>query len=309
MSTMILNAYKVKDGDLWGTARYIRERGEKEVIERFRGFYRDFIMGLDAEDPVYREALAKDPERKEVLTRLFMAHDVLQDGFKKSVTNPRRETFDPEVSVAFTQHATGVYLRAFCDPVSLLGGSLDFLRTHPNLEDFHYQNQTDKPKSVSLEDWDARATIWNDMTTRSGVFRDQLVLTISSHDCYWHFDPWIELAQEYNENPPALPIREDVLSQQLRKLEAFAEVHAEPGLITGTTKAGVRIVIEPAKKRSQKKQWISRIDGKTKVHANLSRAVNWVGYVYMDPSVRRWLDSYQAEERAKKRALRNAASK
>lgn len=309
MSMKVYDAFKVKDQDrLWPVLRDIRERGEKEVVARLRAYYIEEMETIDPEGGAYKAARAKDPEQDEIARRLSIARDKLREGFRKGATSMERDKFDPAVCVTVTEHATGFYLRAFCDPVSLLGGSLDFLETHADLEDFHYQNSSDPPKTVALEAWEDRRRIWDEMMTPPGCgpFKDQVTLEISSWACFWQLDPWFDLRKEFHDNPPTLPVREEVLARTLRELSAFQEVFAERGCIKALTTKGAVVLIQPAKKRSQKNQWVTTVDhGTTKVHGSLTRAVDWVYYQHMNPSWRARLDSWRKETLAKRKAAKS----
>lgn len=307
MSTKIYDAYRLKDRErLWPVLREIRERAQQEVVTRLRAYYVTEMETLDPTCAAYTAARAEDPARNEVSLRLSIAQDKLEEGFRKACTNLRRDYFDPDVTLAVTEHPTGFYFRAFCDPMSVLGGSLDFLRTHPELEDFHYQNSTDRPEDVSPDAWDERRRIWDEMATppSGGLFKDQLLLEISSWQSFWHLNPWHDLRLEFRTNPPVLPSREEVLARPLRKLSAFKEVTTKPGLITALTTEGAVVFVRRAKKRSQKKQWVTEIAGQTKVHGSLERATDWVYYSHLDPTWRARLDRWRKEARARQKEMK-----
>jgi hypothetical protein len=291
VSTKIYDAYRVKDRDrVWRVVEDIRERGEKAVILRLAKYYRDFVDNIDPEDASYKAERAKDQvhDYPEHVTRLQLAQTALRDGFQKSATSVHRSFFDPDVNVALTWHATGFYLRVFCDRASLLGGALDFVRTHPDLEDFHYQNQSDPPSGVQPEEYEARARIWDEMSTPpgSGLFQNQLILEISSWGKFWHLDPWLDLTREFHQSPPTYPIREELFARRLRRLEAFGVVKAEPNQISGTTKDGVIVTIAKRGKICK-----SRVGDRVERHVTIDNAVNWVEYLHLPEYLRRRIDS------------------
>ncbi len=307
MSTKIYDAYRIKDSaKVWQVLAEIRERGQQEVVDRLRAFYVRTIEDIDPDSAAYRSAKAKDPKRGEVALRLDLAEDKLRAGAMKSMTSMQRDEFDLDVDVAMTWHETGYYLRAFCDPVSLLGGSLDFLKTHPELDDFSYQNQSDAPPAFAdrLEEWAARGRIWGEMMAppRSGMFKNQVVVEISNWTSFWYLNPCLDLRREFHENPPMLPAREEVLARVLRGLSAVGEVTAEAGVISGLATDGTTFTVMRATKRSQKKQWISTVDGATKAHPSLNRAVNRITFRYMEGYVRRMYEGFRREANQKKQA-------
>lgn len=290
MSTKIYNAYKVRDRDrVFQVLEEIRERGEREVIRRLDKYYRCFVDNIDPEDERYKAERAKDQAQNhpEYSTRLHLAQTALRDGFRKSATSLQRDFFDPDVSVALTWHPTGFYLRAFCDGVSLLGGSLDFLKTHPDLEDFHYQNQADPPKEIPAAEFRLRGQIWDEMSVPlgSGQLKNQLVLEISSWGIFWRLDPWLEIYREYHRQSPTFPIREELFARRLRQLESIESVVAKPGSITGKSKAGVLSSITKLRKI-----WVSRVGERVERHVSIDTAVNWVEYLHLPEHLRRQVD-------------------
>jgi hypothetical protein len=307
VSLKIYDAYRIKDSDkVWQVLAEIRERGQREVVDRLRAYYVDEIETVSPESDVYRVARARNPKQSEISLRLDLAETKLLEGAKKSATSMRRDHFDLDVDVAMTWHETGYYLRAFCDPVSMLGGSLDFLKSHPDLEDFHYQNQSDTPEGFEdrCEEWEDRGRIWNEMMVPpdSGMFKNQVVVEISNWTAFWHLNPCWDLRREYHDKPPTLPIREEVLARTLRKLKAIASVAAAPGLITAMTADGAAIIVRKASKRSQKGQWVTVIDGAIKAHANLERAVDRVALLFMDGYMKRLYERFRREAVEAKRA-------
>lgn len=309
MSTKIFGAYHVKDpAKVWHVLAEIRERGQREVVDRLRAYYVREIEEVDPESTIYKAAKAKDPGREEVPLRLDIAENKLREGAMKTVTSMRRDTFDLDVDVAMTWHETGYYLRAFCDPVSVLGGSLDFLESHPGLEEFHYQNSTDPPAKFKGrdEEWHDRGRIWNEMMVPpgSGMFKDQVVVEISNWTSFWYLNPCFDLRLEFLETPPLLPPREEVLARQLRHVSALREVTAEPGRITGVAKDGAVFTITRATKRSQKGQWISALEGTVKAHPSLNRAADRITHRYMDGFVRNLYEQFRRQNRQEKQAAR-----
>lgn len=293
MSTKIYDAFRLKDRSrVWRVIEDIRDRGEREVVDRLRKYYRAFVDNIDPEDEKYKAERAKDTERTEdaypeYATRLHIAQTALREGFRKSLTSMQRDFFDPDVSIALTWHETGFYLRAFCDGVSLLGGALDFLKTHPDLEDFHYQNQADPPDDIDPEAYEARGRIWDEMSVPpgSGILKNQLILEISSWGSFWRLDPWLDINREYQANPPKFPIREELFARRLRQLDAMAQITAERGRLTGTTTAGVIVSITKGRK-----VWTSRVGPSVEKHATIEHAVNWVEYLHLPEYLQRRVD-------------------
>jgi hypothetical protein len=293
VSTKIFNAFKIRDRDrVWLVLEDIRERGERAVVDRLQQYYRSFVDNVDPEDEKYKAERARDTERirdayPEYATRLNIAQMALREGFRKSVTSMQRDFYDPDVSVALTWHATGFYLRAFCDNASLLGGSLDFLKTHPDLEDFHYQNQVDPPDDIEPEDFAARGRTWDEMSVPpgGGTLKNQLILEISSWSVFWRLDPWLDIYQEYHANPPTFPIREELFARRLRQLQAIVEVTASPCRLTGITDDGTALTIVKGRR-----VWTSRVGDHVEKHVSIEHATNWVEYLHLPDFLRRQVD-------------------
>lgn len=305
MSTKIFNAFRVRsDADVWDVLKGIYDQAEENVRQRLRTFYRERMDELDPESQPYRAARRKDPARSEASLRLSLVEDDVREKFIESATSMRRSEYDLEVSLALTKHQTGFYLRAFCDHISCLGGALDFLQTHADLEDFHYQNQVDRPDAVSEQAWEERGRIWNEMADVAGFFRYQLIVEISSWAKFWRLNPWLGLVEEFHLNAPTFPPREEILARSLRALSAIESVTAEPGSIIVKT-ATATITIEKSSKKAQRGQWLTRMDGKLKRHATLQRALDRVYMANVNPSWRATIERYQREfkrDKARKKA-------
>ena len=260
MSTKIYDAFRVRPAvDIWAVLQDIQRRAEKNVVKRLRAFYIEEMEGIDPESPAYREARAKDPKGSEAGLRLRIVHDLVREGYRETSTRLQRSRYDLDVSVALTHHETGYYLRAFCDSFGIAGGSLDFLRRHPDLEDFHYQNQTDRPKPLTEGEWEERRKIWDEMMDKHGHLKCQLVLEVSSWQGFHRIDPWYELLQKFHDNPPVFPTREELVARVLRKLDAIETVTAKPGCIVCTTKDGQTATLAKSRKPAQKGQWVTQI--------------------------------------------------
>lgn len=301
MSMKVYSAFRVKpEADVWAVLKDIHDSAERNVRESLRAFYRARVEEVDLESKEFRAARRTDPGRTEASFRLHLVDEDLCKKFKEAATSMQRSEYDLEVNLALTKHRTGFYLRAFCDNVSCLRGSLDFLQTHPDLEDFHYQNQTDRPRGVSEHAWGERKRIWDEMADKAGFFPYQLIVVVCSWGKFWRLNPWLELAQEFHLNPPTFPPREEILARPLRALTAVESVIAEPGWITVKT-ATSTATIEKSTKRAQRAQWLTRMGGKLKRHATLERAIDLVYLTYVNPSWRATIQRYQREFRATKR--------
>ena len=53
------------------------------------------------------------------------------------------------------------------------------------LEDFHYQNSTDRPEDISQEDYDARDEKWDELTRGNNHYRDGLMYDVFDSQEFW----------------------------------------------------------------------------------------------------------------------------
>lgn len=307
MSTKIFNSYRVKPGaDFWAVLRSIEIQAKANVVEKLRAFYIEKMEAVDPTSEAYLASSANHRDGSEVFNRLWFVDEIVRERAKKSATSVERDQYDLDVSIAVLHHRTGFYLRAFCDSVSMLGGSLDFLATHPDLEDFHYQNQADRPEGISEDAWEERKTIWNEMSDDLGFFPCQLILEISNWGLFWRLNPMLDLAREFHAKPPVLPSREELDARVLRRLDTMESVTAEPGRIVCVTKAGETVTITKATKRGQKGQWVTRLGDELKRHGSLGRAA---GHVYMGFCAEWFRSGVKQHLRRAKQARRERARK
>lgn len=56
------------------------------------------------------------------------------------------------------------------------------LEACPELEDFHYQNQTDPPEDIPYEEYEKREEMWDKLTEPNGNYRNMLQYTVFDHN-------------------------------------------------------------------------------------------------------------------------------
>lgn len=179
MSTKIYNAYRLKPGvKLWDFVRDIRARGEANAQEFLWGRFMELVRNkrFEENDETYTP-------RK--------ASDYLYGQFKEAV---QRGTWfcNFTTSVVFHENRGRYYMRVFDDDKHLA-----FLKSDPRVEDFHYQDQADKPEEIGNRAWNHRKKVWNEITEGDGQW-DQLILEIVSIGSWWRINPaWREEWQEH----------------------------------------------------------------------------------------------------------------
>lgn len=280
MSLQIYNGFRLNFGkSLWDMLWWVEHLARQNINRALRAHYLELVETMDPDDEDYREKWALEklqPERarSEQSFRLHRAHSLISESYRKNSTSSLRDTYSLDVSVAVYPHDCQFYLRTFVEPISVLGGVLDFVAELPELEDFHYQNSTDRPGSVSEADWDHRGDTWEEIFKHEGVGR-HVALDICSWQAFYRIDPWFQLAREWHRDPPALPIREEVWARKLRKLAKLSSVVARPGQIDAL--AGET----PVRIASAGERWLSTIGDVTTGHPSLNHAASHVEFEHL----------------------------
>ncbi|MCK4526130.1 hypothetical protein KAW18_02065 [candidate division WOR-3 bacterium] len=117
-------------------------------------------------------------------------HDIIIKLYKDAVVSTEKNPFNFDMCVSIHEYEDYYYLI----PYGVIEyDRWDFLDNNPQLEEFGYYNNTDKPENVSDRDWDDRELIWNAIID---VWERQLVCIISEYDDFWRISPWLDLKRE-----------------------------------------------------------------------------------------------------------------
>lgn len=199
MSIKVWEAYRVKKGhNIWEVMRDIRLIAEKRARKTLTKLYDQFLkdwnndpkMKLAAAKLIYRDEKRAKESAKEKWS-YAQAHDFVYRQYAAQRATSERNPFDLDVCVAVRQLRGRFYLIPY--PGSgFLGATLRFLAKHPALEDYHYQNQTDRPENISAREWARRSKIW-DVLLDDDRWPDKLALDIVSVDGFVRVDPWMKL--------------------------------------------------------------------------------------------------------------------
>jgi hypothetical protein len=185
--------------------------------------------------------------------------------------------------VSVYEHPSGFYLIPNCDNVSCLRGCLDFIHTHPKVRDFHFQNSSDRPRSVSARDWMTRRRVWEQMLDKSKVLSPLAVVPICNWQEFWLIDPHLDLSRKYRDKPPKFPLLEEAYAAKLRKIPELRTVIAAKGVLQAEP-SGMRI-------RQGKKVWTSSFKGKQiKRHLSLEAAVEHVRFQYLPQHIKETIE-------------------
>ena len=186
MSTKIWVAYRLKkSADLWPFVHDVRLKATAVLKRELEAVYAQVMGGVDQTSEPYLKAL-EDYRGDAWRAQLYIAEKFVRDAYKVSDTSPERNYFDFDVSIGIRQFEKKLYIIPYCD--MRMKKVLDFLRRDRRLEDYHYQNQTDKPKRISNKAWEERARVWNGMDA-ADQWQDVLVLDICRYNMFYQIDP------------------------------------------------------------------------------------------------------------------------
>jgi hypothetical protein len=251
---------------------------------------------MDPDSIEYQEAKAKTSMKEELPFRMMHARETLRTGFKKNSTEMERDTYSLDVAVAIYPYRGRTYLRTFAEPISVVGRCLDFVREMPELEDFHYQNQTDPPKEVSSKEWAQRRRVWDGITKDDDIGRF-VTLEILSFPKLWKLDPFYDLAQEWRKNPPKLPSREELWAEELLKLPSLkgVEIQVRKGLIRAPKRFSISRVRE---------SWVVTYKNQKSLYPTLNQAADYVHFEHLPDNtkdlVRHLMANAKEQERVAK---------
>lgn len=158
MSTKIWTAYRSKAGvKLWPLIASLRVKAEKNILR----ILEEEVKRLRKENKEWTNWSALNHMRRE---------------FEKQHESAYRHYYGMDVSLVIRERKSRLYII----PISngLMHKSLDFLHRDQRLEDFHYQNQSDKSAKVSDKAWETRGRIWDELDQDDTHWNDRLVLEI-----------------------------------------------------------------------------------------------------------------------------------
>lgn len=201
MSTKIWEAYRLKKNvDVWEFACEIREKAQARVRTKLRGWI-DAIVADCANHPKFKARVirAMNPDAtdekiaSEEVGPWSAAHWIFTE-YRKQAGGMERNPFDCDVSIVFRKHRGRWHVVPY--PGSgMLGDCLRFLRRDKRLEDYHYQNSTDKSAKCSDRAWEQRGRDWDAMID-DGAFDNKLTLDIVSVHGFTRVDPSLDMARK-----------------------------------------------------------------------------------------------------------------
>lgn len=189
MSTKIYVAYRLRTGYLlWPVLRELRRKAEANAKKILTKAYKAYL-DLWAQDEAAAEEAIKTIRYKRTRETLTF-HDAawyFRQKFREQSTSFEKNEFDLDVAVS-VRYTGSRYILVPYPGSGYLSSCLNFMRRHPALEDYHYQNASDKPRHISEVRWRERARVW-DKLLDDGNFGDKLDLVISSSAGFERVDP------------------------------------------------------------------------------------------------------------------------
>lgn len=193
MSTRAKNAYRLRrPGELWGLSQDIQVWGRREARNVLRKLYEDVAKHVDtraceeySNGLRYYEGLGK--ENAAAAARLYAAHALVMDAYKKQLHEPYRSPYDFRAMVVVHRHRRNIYLCAI--EGDGMRGVLSFLGADARLAEYSYDSSTDRPKEVSPQEWLGRGKVWSEIESRvrAGVYT---VVPVVGSDNFADVDPF-----------------------------------------------------------------------------------------------------------------------
>lgn len=190
MSLKVWRAYRLKRSqDLWPFVADVKRIGTEKIKEELHKIFKQFMEAVDTKSDGYAEALAVY-EGNDQLARALVTDRFFREGYKAASVSMERSHFNFDVSVTFRRHKRWIYLIPYCD--MFMQKTLDFLDKDPRIEDYHYQNQTDKPSKIPMREWLERAQVWEAITEQD-VWPSYLTLELCNYGMYHNVNPFFDL--------------------------------------------------------------------------------------------------------------------
>ncbi len=183
MSTKIYNAYRLRSRlDLWKFLRYVRRRAEQYARERIDAFADELHAAVDPTSRRFQELLPSHHCEWEV--REHIAWDFLHQAYRKADASNVRSRVDLSLALTVREHEGRYYFIAY-EGDGMRGALTDLLDRSLLVEDFHYQNSTDRPDEISEAEWERRRRTWDAMGAGDDAWWNYLTLEIVSPGSFW----------------------------------------------------------------------------------------------------------------------------
>lgn len=189
MSTKIYDAYRIpKSVDL----RDFLNRAKNSSIKALADDH-DYMYLLHA------MSVAKAAQKVESGSGDYRAKDTLKEneenkfGFsslawmehccKEAAMSHQQNLMAVEFSMSLWPDEDHWYIKFFVNWMGFNSNMMSaVLEACPELEDFHYQNQCDRPEDIPEDEYEARDKKWDELTQPDGNYRNMLQFTIFDHN-------------------------------------------------------------------------------------------------------------------------------
>lgn len=191
MSTKVYNAYRVKRGhNIFDVCEDIKRRGIENARQALREHYEKI-----RENPTFvfkMWLIDNKKDSKPYLRRYGWAAEFIEREYAKSESTKVYDNsfvweYAMNCSLMVHENRGRYYIRALTN--GMMSGILDFLRDHEALEDFHYQNSTDRPESITAREWAYREKVWGEIFPTVPPYMRMMTVEIVTFDTFFRICP------------------------------------------------------------------------------------------------------------------------
>lgn len=184
MSTKIYTAYKVKDSSkLWSILKDIKKKCQKNIKIKLSEIFTNTVANVNPNSIMYKNLIKEGFSDEEV--RRTIADKTIRRLYRISSYSIYRSEYNFDVNIAIREYDGDYYLIPHCD--MYMSRVLDFLRRDKRLQDFHYQNQCERPNNITKKEWKHREEIWDEIDKNG--WDNYLLLEICSWENFYTLNP------------------------------------------------------------------------------------------------------------------------
>ena len=200
MSLKVWEAYRIVEGhDHWAVLMDIKKRARHhvklkllKVLEALQKGFNEEAQDEDhvkKQDGLIRAWNAVLPKRQREVGHQFSLTDVndyLKAQYRDQLSSHEKNPFHFDMSLSVRRYEGRWLIIPYGGRYNLIGGCLDFLKEMLELEDYHYQNQSDAP-DPEPGNWEERSRVWNDIC--DNAWQDFIVVDIVSYEAWFDVTP------------------------------------------------------------------------------------------------------------------------
>lgn len=189
MSTKIYNAYRVpKSVDLRDLLNRMKSASTEALAKDHDYLYLLHALSVakaaqkvesGSSDYRAKDTLKENEENKFGFTSLFW----LEHCCKEAAMDHQQNLMAIEFSMSLWPDEEHWYIKFFVNWCGFNQKMMNaVLEACPELEDFHYQNQTDPPDDIPYEEFEKRDQKWEELTKPNGNYRNMLQFIVFDHN-------------------------------------------------------------------------------------------------------------------------------